>query len=472
MQQIKDFNMKKKLILLFLAAAAALKISGCEFGLEEEVPENQNVTVRGQIVESTTGDPVLNANLRISDGVNRVNAATDSEGRFSVVFELTQDQELTLIIFKEGYATDTLNFFAAQGSTVTLPLIQMKKTQGTGNGTSGGPASIYLFSQSAQSIGVKESGSNETAQIIFEVLDSTGVPINSDNSILLNFSFGAGPGGGEFLYPASVVTNALGRASVTINTGNIAGVAQVIAEMEVNGVILKSKPVLIAIHGGFPDPDHFAVAAPKLNYPAYGIIGFEIPFTAFAGDKYSNPVRPGTTVYFSSSSGIIEGSQGTDNLGRSTVTLLTQPFPDHQDFGPGFFEVTASTIDENNSSISTSTIRLQSGFSQIYNVSPASFDISNGGSQSFTYAVSDANGNPLSEGTSISVSVAEGDLDVSGDIDIQIPDTQSSGAGLTSFSFTAFDSEPEENRPHNAIITISVTGPNGNKTLSISGTAR
>ena len=472
MQQIKDFNMKKKLILLFLAVTAAIKISGCEFGLEEEVPEEQNVTVRGQIVESTTGDPVLNANLRISDGVNRVNAATDSEGRFSVVFELTQDQELTLIIFKEGYATDTLNFFAAQGSTVTLPLIQMKKTQGTGNGTSGGPASIYLFSQSAQSIGVKESGSNETAQIIFEVLDSTGVPINSDNSISLNFSFGAGPGGGEFFYPASVLTNALGRASVTINTGTIAGVAQVIAEMVVNGVAIKSKPVLIAIHGGFPDPDHFAVASEKLNYPAYGIIGFEIPFTAFAGDKYSNPVRPGTSVYFSSSSGIIEGSEGTDDLGRSTVTLLTQPFPNHPDFGAGFFEVTASTIDENNSSISTSTIRLQSGFSQIYNVSPASFDISNGGSQFFTYSVSDANGNPLSEGTSISVSVTEGDLDVSGDIDIQLPDTQGSGAGITIFSFTAFDSEPEEDRPHNAIITISVTGPNGNKTLSISGTAR
>ena len=165
--------MKKKLILLLLAAAAAIKISGCEFGLEEEVPENQTVTVKGQIVESTTGDPVLNATVRISDGVNRLNAATDSEGRFNVVFELTEDQELILISFKEGYATDTLSFFATQGSTVTLPLIQMKKTQGTGNGTSGGPASIYLFSQSSQSIGVKESGSNETAQIIFEAVSYT-----------------------------------------------------------------------------------------------------------------------------------------------------------------------------------------------------------------------------------------------------------------------------------------------------------
>jgi len=88
------------------------------------------------------------------------------------------------------------------------------------------------------------------------VLDSTGIPINSDNAITLNFSFGAGPGGGEYLYPASVRTNALGRASVT-NTGTIAGVAQIITEMVVNNIVIKSKPVLIAIHGGFPDPGSF-----------------------------------------------------------------------------------------------------------------------------------------------------------------------------------------------------------------------
>ncbi len=167
---------------------------------------------------------------------------------------------------------------------------------------------------------------------------------------MVNFKFGSSPSGGEYLYPASVESNALGRASVTLNTGTIAGVAQVIAEFTVNKIKVRSKPVLIAIHGGFPDPGHFAVAAPKLNYPEYGIIGFEIPFTAFVGDKYTNPVRQGTSVYFEATSGIIEGSNLTDDLGRSTVTLLTQPFPNLNEagFGPGFFKVTSSTIDENN----------------------------------------------------------------------------------------------------------------------------
>ncbi len=462
--------MKKKILLIALVIGI-LKITSCEFGVEEEVIENQEVIINGQIIESITGNAIFNASVRLSDGSNIVNTTTNSEGKFSVVFNLTEDQEITLISFKQGYGTDTLSFFATIGSTVDLPVIQLKQTQGTGNSSSGGPASIYMYSQSSQSIGVKESGANETAQIIFEVLDSTGVPINSDNAITLNFRFGTGPGGGEYLYPTSVVTNALGRASLTINTGTIAGVAQVIAEMVIKGVTIKSKPVLIAIHGGFPDQDHFAVATQKLNYPAYGIIGYEIPFTAFAGDKYTNPVRPGTSVYFNASSGIIEGSSQTDDLGRATVTLLTQPFPNHQDFGAGFFEVTASTIGETQNHMETSTIRLLSGFPQI-SVSPTTFDIPNGGSQVFNYTVSDGNGNPLSEGATISVSVSEGDLKVTGNIDIRMPDTQGRGPGLTSFSFTAYDDKPDTTRSHLAIISLEVGGPNGETKVDISGTAR
>ncbi len=285
-------------------------------------------------------------------------------------------------------------------------------------------------------MGVKESGANESVQFIFEVLDSNGVAIGSDNSVEVNFSLGSGPGGGEYLYPASVVSNALGRASVTLNTGTKAGVAQITAEFSINDVVVKSQPILIAIYGGFPDPNHFAVASDKLNYPDYGIIGVEMPFTAFAGDKYSNPVRPGTSVYFETTSGIIEGSNITDDLGRATVTMLTQPYPDlnEQGYGPGFFRVTSSTVDENNTTIQTSTIRLLTGF-PVITVSPTSFDIQNGGSQSFNFTVSDGNGNPMSAGQTISVKVNKGDLEVSGDVAVTMLDTQSKS--YTMFSFTA-----------------------------------
>jgi hypothetical protein len=461
--------MKKKIYSGSLILIVILAHLSCEFGVEDEtIPEINDVTLTGQIVEAITGDPIFNASVKITGGISQVNSTTNSDGKFTSTFPLTEDGELTVIAFKEGYSTDTLKFFATVGSSVTVPLIRIKQIQGTGESSSGGPASVYMFSQSAQSIGVKESGANETAQIIFEVLDSTGVPINSDNAVSLKFIFGSNPGGGEYLYPGSVQTNALGRASVTLNAGTIAGVVQVIAEMVVNSTTIRSKPVLISIHGGFPDQDHFGVASEKLNYPAYGLIGFEIPFTAFVGDKYTNPVREGTSVYFSTTSGIIEGSNLTDDLGRSTVTLLTQPFPNHPTYGPGFFEVTASTINENNDDIQTETVRLLSGLPQI-SVDPGTFNIPNSGSQFFNYTVSDGNGNPLSEGTTISVTVAEGDLKVSGDVDVRLPDTQSKA--FTFFSFTAYDAKPDTINSHQAIIEIETTGPNGDKKISITGTA-
>ncbi len=206
-----------------------------------------------------------------------------------------------------------------------------------------------------------------------------------------------------------------------------------------------------------------------MNYPVYGILGFEIPFIAYVGDKYSNPVRPNTTVYFSVTSGIIGGSAQTEDNGTATVELLTQPFPNHSEFGPGFFEVTASTIDENSEIIYTHSVRLASGY-PVLNVSPNSIDLQNGESQIFTFTVSDVNNNPLSKGTRISVSVEEGDVNVFGDIDLTLPDTQS--RTYTQFTFTASDSKPLVEEQKNCLIKIECSGPNGNESLPITGVSR
>ena len=149
--------------------------------------------------------------------------------------------------------------------------------------------------------------------------------------------------------------------------------------------------------------------------------------------------------------------------------MLTQPFPDLDGYGPGFFRVSSSTIDENNTTIQTSTVRLLTGL-PIITVDPSSFDIQNGGSQTFNFTVSDGNGNPLSEGQSISVKVNKGDLEVSGDIDVRMLDTQSKA--FTMFSFTAVDSKPDTSKLQQAIIDISTSGPNGEKKISVYGTSR
>lgn len=338
-----------------------------------------------------------------------------------------------------------------------------------GSGSSGAAASINLHSQSANSIGVKESGSLESAEIIFEVRDSSGVLIDESHSVDISFTFGATPGGGEYLYPATVKSNALGKAAVTLNTGSIAGVVQIIAEANFDGKVIKSNPILIAIHGGFPEEDLFYVASEKLNYPYLGIIGKSIEFTAYAGDKYNNPVRPGTAVYFTTNSGIIGGSNLTGDIGTTSVNLLTEPWPDDPVHGRGFFTVIATTADENLNIISTETKRLQSG-APIMVVNPTSFNLENGGSQSFIFTVADINGNPMSEGQTINISIESEFIEVAGATEVKFPDTQSES--WTTFSFTAYDSGADTVFVETATIEIVTSGPNTENKIVVTGSAR
>ena len=467
--------MKKNHIFLAFFLILTIFATSCDLNNDstsiDQTDSLGTVTLTGSVVEAATGNGISGATIRISDGTTVKGATSDSEGLFTITLEAADDIDLLIIGTQDGYLPDTTNVFAIIGSTTQVPFLQLEKDANStgGIGSSGGAASINLFSQSSNSVGVKESGSLESAEIVFEVRDSSGVLIDASNAIDLSFTFGATPSGGEYLFPASVTTNALGKASVTLNTGTIAGVVQVIAEASIDGKIIKSKPILIAIHGGFPEQDLFYVACEKLNYPALGIIGFDINFTAYAGDKYNNPVRPGTSVYFTTNFGIIGGSNLTSDAGTTTVQLLTEPWPNDQEYGNGFFRVTASTADENLNKISTETVRLLSG-APILNISPLSFNLDNGGSQTFTYTIADVNGNPMSEGQSITVGIESEFIDVAGAVSMKLPDTQSKS--WTAFSFTAFDTKADTVFVEAVKIEISTSGPNSDLTYTIGGVGR
>lgn len=332
----------------------------------------------------------------------------------------------------------------------------------------GEPASIYLVSQTYGFIGVTESGSPETSQITFEVQDSSGLPIDFAHAVEVSFIFGARPGGGEFLAPLVAETDENGRVNVNLSSGTIAGSVQVMALINHNGATIMSRPVNIAIHGGLPNDDHFAIGTDQLNYPYYHVLNGIGSVTAVVGDQYSNPVKPGTVVYFSTEGGIVQGSNLTDDLGRTSVTLVSgSPLPNDPIFGPGFFYVTGETIDENDLHITTNTLVLYSGYPTV-SISPTSFNIPNGGSQSFTYVVRDGNGNPLAPGNRYSVTVETGgDAAAAGQTFILMPDTQ---FGSTTFSFTVSDTKPDEVKPAGISVTVSIDGPNGLLSGTVNGT--
>jgi len=468
--------MKKNHLIFAGLIAFLLFITSCETKKDDPTTpgvsdSTSSAVIEGKVVSAETGDNLEGAIIKITDGATVRGSTTDSEGRFSVAFEMENDLDLTVIVFKAGYFQDTTLVFAILNTTVDVPLFELQRDESSNaGGFSGKAASIYLFSQSDEFIGVKESGSIESAQVVFQVMDSSGVVIGEDNAINVSFRFGSTPGGGEYLYPSSITTNALGKAAVSLNTGTIAGVAQIIAEAVVDGKPIASKPINITIHGGFPNFEHFSIASNQLNYAYYHWIGREAEITVLLGDKYSNPVRPGTSVYFNSDAAVIEGSAQTNDLGLASVTLISgEPKPDDPIYGPGFFFVHGSTINEIEDNISTKTRVLFSGY-PVVTLSPSTVDISNGGSQSFTYTVTDEFGNPLAPTNNYRVNVdTKGDAEAAGDINYAMPDVQS---GHTQFFFSVSDTKIDTIKVSPITIKVSVDGPNGKASASATGITR
>lgn len=430
-------------------------------------PENQ-VDIGGMVFSASNNTPIPNAVIQIVDTTVLATTTTNENGRYEATIEVTESRLISIVAFKESYIADTTEVLAVPQRSVEAPFLELTPTAST-PGLSGEAASIPLFSQSATDIGVKESGAVETAQLVFVVQDSNGIPIDLDNQVSVRFLLGSSPGGDEYLSPTSGLTDHQGRVQTYLFSGTRAGVVQIVAEATVGTRTLRSLPVAVAIHGGLPDAAHFSMAVEKLNFPGLVFFGLTNQITAFVGDKYSNPVRPGTSVYFNTTGGIIGGSAVTSESGLAPVNLISAaPLPVHPTLGPGFATITASTADENQQTISVSGVVLFSG-APIMSINPTTVNVPNGGSQTFVYNISDFNNNPLSGGTSFNVQVDGENVRVLGRVSGTIPDTQ---YGWTEFSFTVADSNPAESSPEPVVITVSTSGPNGSAAISISGTSR
>jgi len=460
---------KSFIAILFLTITSFFFFSSCgKSPTQPETPQGEDVTLNGQVIDFDSGQPINNAAVKVIADTSQYGATTGSDGTYTITFKLTKNIDLKVVAAKENYFSDTATVFAIPGRTIDVPTLKIKKIV-TGV-SSGPPASIVLVNQTFASIGVRESGDNETTTLTFEVRDSSGNPIDIKNSVTVNFRLGANPGGGLFIDPVSKKTNSEGRVSVNITSGTVAGVVQIIAEINLPSRVIRSKPVNVAIHGGLPDYNHFSLAPEFLNFPGLVEYGLFNKISAYVGDKYSNPVKPNTVVYFSTTGGIIQGSATTDEMGVASVQLMSAlPVPIHPTLGPGFATVTASTADENNQTISRNIVVLFSGYPSNLSISPTTFNIPNGGSQVFNYIVADGNGNPIAEGNTITVTV-EGNVKAQGDISVNMPDTQS--RRWTQFSFTVLDADPQKDELAPVTIKVEVDGPNGKNSLTINGTSR
>ena len=302
------------------------------------------------------------------------------------------------------------------------------------------------------------------------VTDDQGRLVDSTHSVLVHFNILSGPDGGEYLEPDTMRT-INGRVHTVLNSGIIAGPVQLDVYAEANGQTIRTLPIRMAIYGGLPDQRHFSLAVDKLNIAGRVHFGIIDNITAFVGDKFSNPVAPGTIVYFSTDYCIVEGAAVTDELGQATVRFESAgPFPPNP-IDSTFAHITAWTYEDTvlRNTINTGAKVLLSDVTAPIQISPSSFSYTAVNSPvAFDYTVQDIWGNPLVGNTSIKVSTTAGNL--YGDVNVSLIDTRSPGPGTTDFQFYWAPGDSLDDPQ--VFISITVDPPsdgNGYRSVGISG---
>ncbi len=490
--------MRKISLLLCTALFVTLLINSCKSS------DDEGVIIQGQVVNEQTREPVIDALVQITDPGEFSNTftRTDSTGQYSLgALEILEITDLSITVSATNFTEVNRTLKVTPKDQITGFNFELPADQsGDGDdgdddgpsGPSGGAAAIQLAELSSETINIAATGGNTSSTITFEVQDSSGNSIDLVNAIDVEFSIVSGPGGGEEITPLSVTTNAQGKASATLKSGNTAGVVKVQARIErtiqkfsplasvsnknLNAstnsldefdnttpsmdnnkiarkviseqVVITSEPVAITIHGGFPDANHFSISTSNLNYEY--VQGLQVPISVLVGDEFSNPVTPGTAVYFNTSSGVIAGSaeDHTDEEGKATVNLNPN--------GTGNTTVTATTIDKDDQEIQQS-LNLLFSSSKANIVATDELSLNPGESTSIDFTVTDRNGNPMASGTSIQVST-EGSITLSGTTSTTLGDELSGGSGITSFTFNASVGEGFSGSQN---VTITVTSPSG-----------
>ena len=195
--------------------------------------------------------------------------------------------------------------------------------------------SITAATPSPEFIYLRGSGKDEKATITFTLLDAQAKPVSGKK---MNFSF-AGTISNNANYqdytlsPSSATTNTDGKATVTVNSGNLPVPISVIATLDENKEI-RAGSSQIGVGIGYADDDSFSFAATAYNINGAGYDGETSTITIRLADRFNNPVADGTKVYFTTEGGSIAGdlSSGSGDTtgvcstaaGLCTATLTSQ----------------------------------------------------------------------------------------------------------------------------------------------------
>ena len=457
--------------------------------------------VGGKVFDATSRLPLYGAEVTMISSLltDSVETSVSGDYSFSVNLQGLPSLDGSLKVGKNGYKAQSASFSVGAGKSTSSDFYLVRDTTTSIRDTS--MTSLYAHSiafanMTAKEISVYGVGGTETSIITWEIRDSLGFPIDFDHRDTVEFQLVGNPiSGGAYVSPAKALTNASGRVSTTINSGTVSGVIQLITSIHrrVDGQLIQSMPVILTVNAGLPDQAHFSIGPDQFNFPGYDWIARTDGILVQVGDKYSNPVKTSTAVYFNTTGGVVSASGFTDASSHASVTLYSgNPLPklslaDLSQYGftasdvgdgTGYLWVKAQTLGENSVTVKDSILLLMSGSSGIYVTIPPSLHVDSGSCVQIPVRISDRFGNPLAPGTNITTQIEyhapEGTtwaVTASGLPVDPLADYRIRGPGRTDFVLDICDATAggtPDQMPF--VVTIRVTGPNGNTFTTINGT--
>jgi len=186
-------------------------------------------------------------------------------------------------------------------------------------------------------IWVTGTGLDDQCMVTATALGLDGKPF--PEPLRVRFMLRNGPGGGEMLLPnegdpllSAVQKSAGGSAAIACKAGTRSGTIEMQAQL-VDYPAIVTRSTQITVRSGPPyiwidpaDPNHveshMTVALDAFNLDGWSHVR-EFLVTIYVGDKYNNPVEEGTTLYLTSTAGIVTTNTRTDAQGRGTAIWTT-----------------------------------------------------------------------------------------------------------------------------------------------------
>jgi hypothetical protein len=414
-------------------------------------PTTDTITFR---VRSLSQQPVKNAAVQFF-----LPQALSASEFLSPSFAISDDSGDVKVVVHSGIKAGVLKVEAkvtAGASSVTSQQVPVYVKTGPLH-------SIALVNIDRNELSVRGVGGEENATVTYEARDLLGNALDFANQTKLYFGFIGVAGNDEEVNPDSAVTNPFtGRVSVNVSSGTRSTVLQVFARNAAGTI--KSSPVPIVVHGGFVVDSLFTFTNIVRNISSKEKT--PVPITMSLGDRYGNPVKPGTAVYFESQVGIIKASAFTDNQGIVATTVTPAEVL-------GLRKITASTVGESGGSVNVLLKKelsvLMSGV-PVITVPSDTVVIFDGGARTINYKIADASKNPISSEHAVTATISgsvAGELRLTGDntfTTLDITDTS-----LTNYELTIADLQPLAGTGGTFAVTITVDGVTGKTSKTFYG---